>query len=126
MIRELEISRGIDKVSDYFTNVTNINNEQIYYREAGKVIVRYISDLHILHHVKYYNNNLNKTIKCMAYELAESLIEVCSINANRANYWTKSITVFIGDVASSKGVVIKFFKYFRIRLDYCMKKNKCY
>lgn len=123
MIRELEISRGIDKVSDYFTNVTNINNEQIYYREAGKVIVRYISDLHILHHVKYYNNNLNKTIKCMAYELAESLIEVCSINANRANYWTKSITVFIGDVASSKGVVIKFFKYFRIRLDYCMKKT---
>ena len=121
MNNEEKIDRYRNEQLDYtLKSYDNI----LYYGGRNEIMVRYISDLHILHHLKYYENDLRKTINNMAHELAVSFIDVHEKNKNEISMLRyHPINVFIGDIASNKEVVVQFFRRFIFNINYIKYKE---
>lgn len=83
-----------------------------YYSEGGyfdSLKIAYISDIHLLHHLEYYENNVNKMIKDIVENLYLSQ--------------KSKITIFCGDISSSTPMVIYFFNQYRYRHNYPLFKQ---
>lgn len=81
-----------------------------YYGKGNDITIDYISDIHLQHHLKFYNND----VKQMLRQVTEALAESITFN---------SIRIINGDLATDHNMVIEFFKFLRI---YCSKSSFTY
>lgn len=132
-----EESAALQVLNTHLAKVEDITNPLPYYnssmRNAPKVKVAYISDMHLLHHMKMYENDSEKLLKTVSHNLYQS-----SKGAD--------ILLFNGDIASTPFLVLMFFQelikqyayaefkqflkylnyYKRIALRYLKKENGQY
>lgn len=81
-----------------------------YYGKGNDITIDYISDIHLQHHLKFYNND----VKQMLRQVTEALAESITFN---------SIRIINGDLATDHNMVIEFFKFLHI---YCSKSSFTY
>lgn len=81
-----------------------------YYGKGNDITIDYISDIHLQHHLKFYNNNAKQMLRQVTEALAESIT-------------FNSIRIINGDLATDHNMVIEFFKFLRI---YCSKSSFTY
>ncbi|WP_302718217.1 hypothetical protein [uncultured Senegalimassilia sp.] len=85
-------------------------------KDCGDAIdIEYISDVHLLHHVKYYGEDLRKAINGAAGTLAESHAEPKFV-LHRG--WIAPKSFFLGDVSSDKEVTVEFYRRYRLNVMY--------
>lgn len=96
------------QVLDYqLTKAEGLGKCLTYYSLDEQLKIAYISDIHVLHHTKFYNNNVDKTIRAIIDKLYKSL-----------NGVLPNLTFFIGDISSKKEITSKFFLLFRTKFEY--------
>lgn len=78
-----------------------------YYGKGNDIIIDYISDIHLQHHLKFYNNDAKQMLRQVTEALAESIT-------------FNSIKIINGDLATDHNMVIEFFKFLHI---YCSKSS---
>ena len=78
-----------------------------YYGKGNDITVDYISDIHLQHHLKFYNNDAKQMLRQVTEVLAESIT-------------FNSIRIINGDLATDHNMIIDFFKFLRI---YCSKSS---
>lgn len=78
-----------------------------YYGKGNDITIDYISDIHLQHHLKFYNNDAKQMLRQVTEALAESIT-------------FNSIRIINGDLATDPNMVIEFFKFLRI---YCSKSS---
>ena len=81
----------------------------LYYGAGARIAIDYVSDIHLLHHVKYYDNDIRKTVWAIARSLYQS----------RSN----GIQVFLGDVSSNRDVTVAFYRQYRLNDMYQQYKR---
>ena len=101
---EITLSGGVDLVKR-----SELYEPMLYYGARRRIAIDYISDIHLLHHVRYYNNDLRKTVRVMAKSLYDSIS------------W--GMQVFLGDVSSDRYVTIAFYKQYRVNAMYRQYKQ---
>lgn len=86
-----------------------ISNEFLYYGAGSDISMQYISDIHILHHIPFFDNSLKKTINLLAKSLYQSYE-----NQFGRSIWHKGsrLTIFAGDISSDRLVTVMFMKRF--------------
>lgn len=101
------------QILDYqVAKVDNLNNPLTYYSLDKSLKVAYVSDIHLIHHRKYYKYNDAAMIKDIVKKLYQS-------------QELAEIILFGGDIASSKDLTVKFYTYFMRMYDYInLKKFK--
>ena len=90
--------------------VEKLSNPLTYYGQPnreGSLEIAYISDIHLMHHLKYYDENENRMIKDIVSKLYRTI--------GRA-----TIIVFGGDTSSDTRLTMKFYNAFMKRYDYEM------
>lgn len=78
-----------------------------YYGVGHDITIDYISDIHLQHHLKFYNNDAKQMLRQVTEALAESIT-------------FNSIRIINGDLATDHNMVIDFFRFLRI---YCSKSS---
>lgn len=84
-----------------------------YYGVMPRIVIEYISDIHLLHHRRYFGGDIDRTVKAMSKSLYESLRvlrEGISFSGAKRPLWDTPI--FLGDVASDKDVVVAFYEQY--------------
>lgn len=66
---------------------------------CNNIKIAYVSDIHLLHHARLYNNDINKCIRMTAKNLHASLREA-------------DIILFTGDTASEPQITVAFYRQF--------------
>lgn len=90
-----------------------VGNSLTYYgdgREEG-LRIAYMSDLHLGHHLKYYDNNAEQMIKAVVKKLQQSLERLDEDLYNRIY-----AIFFGGDISDSPEMTIRFFKKLRTKV----------
>ena len=92
--------------------------------EQQKVKVFYISDIHLMHHLKeYINLNNEQKIKIKIKKIVINLFDkglTKQIERNEETWNDEFIILFGGDTSSSKKINILFYKEFRLRYLYVL------
>ena len=91
----------------------SFDNSLTYYgdgREDG-LRIAYISDLHLHHHLKYYDDNEERMIEDIVNKLSESLERM-----NAGQYNRIYAVFFGGDVSETPELTIAFLKVFRTKV----------
>ena len=96
--------------SDLIEKIEKLSTPLTYYGLGDDISVDYISDIHLLHHKKFYNNDTKQMLRKVTKSLAKS-----------ATY--NSIKIINGDLATDSNLVIKFFQQLVI---YCSQQNFTY
>lgn len=78
-----------------------------YYGKGNDIIIDYISDIHLQHHLKFYNNDAKQMLRQVTEALAESTT-------------SSNIKIINGDLATDHNTIVEFFKFLRI---YCSKSS---
>lgn len=78
-----------------------------YYGKGNDITIDYISDIHLQHHLKFYNNDAKQMLRQVTKALAESIT-------------FNSIRIINGDLATDHNMIVEFFKFLRI---YCSKSS---
>lgn len=91
-----------------------LENSLTYYGDGkeGGLRIAYISDLHLHHHLKYYENNEERMIKDVVKKLHHSLER---LNEGTFN-WIHAI-FFGGDISETSELTMKFLKKFRREVE---------
>lgn len=103
-------STALQVLDRQLVKVEELSNPLTYYGQPNKddsLEIAYISDIHLMHHLKYYDNNENRMIKDIVSKLYRTI--------GRA-----SIIVFAGDTSSDTRLTMKFYNAFMKRYDYKM------
>lgn len=89
-----------------------------YYGTMPNISIEYISDIHLLHHVRFFDGSIHNTVKAVAKSLYASHSPSC-------RRWSLSwnTPIFLGDVSSSKDVTVEFFRQYRINAVYAQYKR---
>ena len=86
----------------------------LYYGSRPRIQVEYVSDIHLLHHVRYYGDNCRKTIMSVAKSLYES----------HKVFYRIAFQVFLGDISSDRDVTVAFYRQYRMQDKY--HQYKCF
>ena len=82
----------------------------LYYGGSGsngdKTAIEYISDMHLLHHVRYYGGDIRKTVDEAARNIRASHAD--PFYTNWKTGWIAPKSIFLGDVASDRDVTVEF------------------
>lgn len=92
----------------------------LYYGSNPRITIDYVSDIHLLHHVKYYDNDIRKTVRAVAKSLYQSRSAPSLFRDSHLFPSVKAdcIQVFLGDVSSDKDVTVDFYKQYRLNAMY--------
>lgn len=104
---EMTLAKRLDLVrqSELYTPL-------MYYGNRPNIVIDYVSDIHLLHHMRYYDNDIRKLIRVTTKSLYDS--------------HSSGMQVFLGDISSDKDVSIAFYKQYRLNVMYTQyKKFKC-
>ena len=105
---EIVFSGGTDLVRK-----SELYEPMLYYGAKPRIQIEYVSDIHLLHHVRYYDGNLQKTIVAMAKSLYQS----------RTVFVGTALRVFLGDVSSDQNVTVAFYRQYRMQDMYSQYKR---
>ena len=103
-------STDLQVLDRQLVKVEELSNPLTYYGQPNKddsLEIAYISDIHLKHHLKYYDKNENRMIKDIVLKLYGTI--------GRA-----SIIIFDGDTSSDTRLTMKFYNAFMKRYDYKM------
>lgn len=89
---------------------SDLYEPMLYYGATARVSIEYISDIHLLHHARFFDGNIQAAVRVMARSLYNSH------NERRSPSW--STPIFLGDVSSNKDVVVSFYKQYRLNAIY--------
>ena len=96
---------------DYqISNVSELGNALTYYGLGKDMSIAYISDIHLLHHMKQYDNNERKMIHSIVNQLYQSMKQ-------------SNIILFGGDISSNKHTTMDFYTYFMRKYDFQIYKK---
>ena len=90
-------------------------------RNGDRTAIEYISDMHLLHHVKYYGGDLGKTIDGAARTLRESHVDPWF--AGWKIGWIVPKPIFLGDISSDKDVTVEFCRRYWLKVAYPQYKE---
>lgn len=82
----------------------------LYYGSASHFSIDYVSDIHLLHHIRYYNDDIRRTIRITAKSLYNSRSQ-------------DSVQLFLGDISSNPDVTIAFYRQYRLNHIYSQYKK---
>lgn len=85
----------------------------LYYGSKPRIAIDYVSDIHLLHHVRYYDNDIRKAVRITAKSLYDS-----RSRRGLRQCLSDVMQVFLGDVSSDKDVTIAFYKQYRVNAMY--------
>ena len=88
--------------------VEEVSNPLTYYGQSTRsdcLKIAYISDIHLEHHLKYYDKDENRMIKDIVSKLYRTM-------------YNASIIIFDGDTSSNTKLTMKFYYAFMQRYDY--------
>lgn len=103
-------STALQVLDKQLVKVEELSNPLTYYGQPTRndfLEIAYISDIHLMHHLKYYGYNENRMIKDIVSKLYRTI--------GRA-----TIIVFGGDISSDTRLTMKFYIAFMKRYDYKM------
>ena len=100
-----ENSTALQILDKELVKVEELSNPLTYYGQYKTFKIAYISDMHLMHHLKYYDGNEDRMIKDIVSKLYEAIQEV-------------DIMIFDGDTSSNTKVTMKFYKAFVKKFDY--------
>ena len=92
-----------------------INNVLTYYGDGKEdgLRIAYISDLHLHHHLRFYNKNEDRMIKDMVDKLCQSLESLNEGHFNRV------FAIFLGgDISETPEMTLKFLRKLRESIDF--------
>ena len=92
-----------------------------YYGTRPNISIAYVSDIHLLHHIRFFDGNIHDTVKAVTKSLWKSLCDFHSPSLP----WSLSrdMPIFLGDVSSSKDVTVEFFRQYRRNAVYAGGKR---
>ena len=97
----------------------------LYYGGSGsngdKTAIEYISDMHLLHHVRYYGGDIRKTVDEAARNIRASHDDPFYMNWKTG--WIAPKSIFLGDVASDRDVTVEFYKRYWLKVAYRQYKE---
>lgn len=99
---------GLQVVDRQIALAEELSNPLTYYSEGSyrnSLKIAYISDIHLIHHLKHYGNDVKKMTRDMVEKLYQS-------------GKTANIILFCGDIASSTEMTMYFFTQFKRKYDY--------
>ena len=102
------ISAGTDLIKK-----SELYEPMLYYGSKPRIQIEYVSDIHLLHHVRYYDGNIHKTVMAIAKSLYES----------RTYFDGTAFRAFLGDVSSDRNLTIAFYRQYRLQDMYCQYKR---
>lgn len=103
-------STALQVLDGQLAKVEELSNPLTYYGlpdRRNALEIAYISDIHLRHHLKFYNYDENRMIKDIVAKLYATV--------GRA-----SVIIFGGDTSSDKRLTMKFYNAFMKRYDYKM------
>lgn len=74
----------------------------------GGLVINYISDIHLLHHLKCFDNSVDNMISKVTTTLRKSI----KLHPSENSFHENAVVIFAGDIASDKDVVKKFYQSF--------------
>lgn len=86
-----------------------------YYGIRPRISIEYVSDIHLLHHKCYFDNNIQKTAKALARSLYDSS------HLRKSLSWNTPL--FLGDVSSDANLTIAFYKQYRMNDMYAQYRR---
>lgn len=101
-------STALQVLDKQLEKVEDLSNPLTYYGRPNRndfLEIAYISDIHLMHHLKYYGNNENRMIKDIVSKLYGTMVGA-------------GIIVFVGDTSSDTRLTMKFYNAFMKRYDY--------
>lgn len=104
---------GLQVSDNQLAMVEELSTPLTYYSAGttyNSLKIAYISDIHLNHHLKYYDDNAKRMVRDISHKLYQS-----KGNAD--------IVIFGGDVSSNPDMAILFFTQFKRRNDYESFKN---
>lgn len=104
---------------------SDLYEPMLYYGSSPRITIDYVSDIHLLHHVKYYDNDIRKAVRAVARSLYQSRSVPRPFLASFLFPSVKAdcLRVFLGDVSSDKDVTVAFFKQYRLNAMYQQYKR---
>lgn len=97
----------------------------LYYGGSGsngdKTAIEYISDMHLLHHVRYYGGDIRKTVDEAARNIRASHAD--PFYTNWKTGWIAPKSIFLGDVASDRDVAVEFYRRYWLKVAYRQYKE---
>lgn len=104
-IYKWDVSKSTLQVLDnQLAEIDQISTPLTYYGFQNSLRIAYVSDIHLCHHLKYFDNNKQKMLRTIASDLYSS-----KENAQ--------IILFNGDVSSDPNLVVEFYSYFMRKHD---------
>lgn len=98
-----------------FVSQSRLYESMPYYGVRPRISIKYISDIHLLHHVRFFDNDICKTVKVLAKSLYDS--------SGRSKSLSWDTPIFLGDVSSDKDVTVAFYKQYRLNAMYTQYKQ---
>lgn len=108
----------IHKSNTELTKQSELYEPRLYYGSKPTIAVEYVSDIHLLHHTRFFDNNLIKTIRIMARSLYTSK----GVSKEQAPFATQ-IRLFLGDVSSKRNVTVEFYRQYMMQNMYRQYKS---
>ena len=100
-----EVSNAIQVLDYQLTQVESINGTPLtYYGLKDCLSIAYISDIHLMHHLKYYNNE-KQMIRHIVKKLYDSIQDA-------------KVIIFNGDISSNTKITVEFYTCFMRMYDY--------
>lgn len=102
------MSTALQVLDTQLAKVEEISNPLTYYGASNRynvLKIAYISDIHLMHHLKFYNDDENQMIRDIVNKLYASMRQA-------------RVIVFGGDISSDPRLTMTFYKSFMRKYDY--------
>lgn len=102
---EIMLSGGTDLMTQ-----SELYEPMSYYGVSPRISIKYISDVHLLHHARFFDNDIHKTVRVLARSLYDSP------GRQRSLSWNTPI--FLGDISSNADLTVAFYRQYRLNAMY--------
>lgn len=102
---EIMLSGGTDLMTQ-----SGLYEPMSYYGVLPRISIKYISDVHLLHHAQFFDDDIHKTVRVLARSLYDS------------SGWQRSLSwntpIFLGDISSNADLTVAFYRQYRLNAMY--------
>lgn len=96
----------------------------MYYGVTPRIVIDYVSDIHLLHHVRFFDHDLRRTVRTIAKSLYDShLSSYNKMTFHERKKMSWDVPIFLGDVSTDKNVTVDFFRQYRMNAIHAQYKR---